>query len=306
MGETHVGRYELIDRIGDGGMGAVWRVRDLKSGEIVAAKVLRQSNADGLLRFIREQAVRIHHPHIIVPLGWAGDDDKVLFTMPLVTGGSLEVLIGDFGPLPPLFASEILRQVLDALAAVHAAGVIHRDVKPSNILLEATGTGLPHAYLSDFGIAVDPTAPRLTVAGAIPGTPGYAAPELARLADPSPATDLYAAGMVAIAMLTGGPPHPVTDEAPPPGCPAGLWELVGALTAVNPADRPELAAARSALNAGELAWHPEAIGDVEVFDQLPATIPVAAQGSRPPWLLIGSTAVLLLGLILLLVGLLGG
>ncbi len=305
MGETHVGRYELIDRIGQGGMGFVWRVRDLKSGEIVAAKVLRQSDADGLLRFIREQAVRIHHPHIIVPLGWAGDDAKVLFTMPLVTGGSLEVLIGDFGALPPLFAAEILRQVLEALAAVHAAGIIHRDIKPSNILLDATGTGRPHAYLSDFGIAVDPAAPRLTIAGAIPGTPGYVAPELARLADPSPATDLYAAGMVAVAMLTGDRPHRITNEVPPPRCPESLWGLVSRMTAENPADRPVLVASRTALDAAELAWRPEAIGEIEVFDHLPTAAP------RPPsrrlsWLLIGSLLVLLLGLVLLLVGLLGG
>ncbi|HMQ65804.1 MAG TPA: serine/threonine protein kinase, partial [Arachnia sp.] len=88
MGEVFAGRYELIDQIGLGGMGSVWRVRDLRADAVVAAKVLRQSDAVAVLRFVREQAVRIHHPHIIVPLGWAGEDDRVLFTMPVVEGGS--------------------------------------------------------------------------------------------------------------------------------------------------------------------------------------------------------------------------
>lgn len=103
--------------------------------------------------------IGLHHPHIIVPLGWAGEDDRVLFTMPVVAGGSVATLIGDFGALPPLFVSEVIRQLVDALSAVHAARVVHRDLKPSNILLDPTGTGRPYAYLTDFGIAVDLDGP---------------------------------------------------------------------------------------------------------------------------------------------------
>ena len=103
--------------------------------------------------------IGLHHPHVIVPLGWAGEDDRVLFTMPVVAGGSVATLIGDFGALPPLFVSEVIRQLVDALSAVHAARVVHRDLKPSNILLDPTGTGRPYAYLTDFGIAVDLDGP---------------------------------------------------------------------------------------------------------------------------------------------------
>ena len=176
MGEVFGGRYELIDPIGEGGMGAVWRARDLKLNRFVAAKVLRQSDASALLRFVREQALRVDHPNVIAPLGWIGEDNQVLFTMRIVSGGSLATLIGDHGPLPPRFAAEIMRQLLAGLQAVHAAHLVHRDVKPANILLDATGKGRPHAYLSDFGIAIDLEGPRLTETGMVHGTPGYLAP----------------------------------------------------------------------------------------------------------------------------------
>ena len=103
----------------------------------------------------------------------------MLFTMPAVAGGSLATLVGDYGSLPPVFAAEILRQMASALIAVHEGRLIHRDVKPANILLDATGSGRPHAYLSDFGIAVELDGPRFTETGLVTGTPGYLAPELA-------------------------------------------------------------------------------------------------------------------------------
>ncbi|GDY64364.1 hypothetical protein SAV14893_037570 [Streptomyces avermitilis] len=100
MGEVFAGRYELVDPIGRGGVGAVWRAWDHRRRRYVAAKVLQQSDAHALLRFVREQAMRIDHPHVLAPASWAADDDKVLFTMDLVAGGSLVHLIGDYGPLP--------------------------------------------------------------------------------------------------------------------------------------------------------------------------------------------------------------
>lgn len=100
MGEVFAGRYELIDPIGRGGVGAVWRAWDHRRRRYVAAKVLQQSDAHTLLRFVREQALRIEHPHVLAPASWAADDDKVLFTMDLVSGGSLAHVIGDYGPLP--------------------------------------------------------------------------------------------------------------------------------------------------------------------------------------------------------------
>lgn len=269
MGEVFGGRYELIDLIGEGGMGAVWRARDLKLNRVVAAKVLRQSDASALLRFVREQGLRVNHPNVIAPLGWIGEDNQVLFTMRIVAGGSLATLIGDHGSLPPRFAAEILRQLLSGLQAVHAAHLVHRDVKPANILLDATGTGRPHAYLTDFGIAVDLTGPRLTETGMVHGTPGYLAPELMTLGDVTPAVDMFAAGMVAASMLTGARPRDIDlNDGTPDNVPASLWSLIRDLTAPGPEARPGIPEALRRLEAPELAWQDDAAGDVEVFQQL--------------------------------------
>lgn len=269
MGEVFGGRYELIDLIGEGGMGAVWRARDLKLNRVVAAKVLRQSDASALLRFVREQGLRVNHPNVIAPLGWIGEDNQVLFTMRIVAGGSLATLIGDHGALPPRFAAEILRQLLSGLQAVHAAHLVHRDVKPANILLDATGTGRPHAYLTDFGIAVDLTGPRFTETGMVHGTPGYLAPELMALGDATPAVDMFAVGMVGASMLTGTRPRDIDFEAGvPDGVPESLWSLIRDLTAPDPEARPGPPEALRRLEAPELAWQDGAAGDVEVFQQL--------------------------------------
>lgn len=250
-------------------MGTVWRALDLRSNEVVAAKVLRQSHATALMRFVREQSIRIHHPHIVVPLGWAGEDDRVLFTMPIIHGGSVETLVGDFGPLPPGFVAEVLRQILSALHAVHTAKLIHRDIKPANILLDATGRERPHAYLSDFGIAIDMMGPRFTEIGSVTGTPGYLAPELAALEDPTPAADLYAAGMVAAHMLTSLRPADINlTSSAPHQVPLSLWSLVAALTASNPAHRPSLSEALARLDDPELGWSARAVGNVDVFNHL--------------------------------------
>lgn len=177
MGEVFAGRYELVAPIGRGGVGAVWRAWDHRRRRYVAAKVLQQSDAHALLRFVREQALRIDHPHVLAPASWAADDDKVLFTMDLVAGGSLVHLVNDYGPLPPVFVRTLVDQLLAGLAAVHAEGVVHRDIKPANVLLEATGTGRPRLRLSDFGIAMRLGEPRLTETNYVVGTPGYFAPE---------------------------------------------------------------------------------------------------------------------------------
>ncbi|MBK8867580.1 MAG: serine/threonine protein kinase [Actinomycetales bacterium] len=288
MGEVFAGRYELIDLIGEGGMGTVWLALDRKTGQHVAAKVLRQSDAGTLLRFVREQSVRIHDPHVVAPLGWAGEDDRVLFTMPVIRGGSVATLVGDYGALPPLLVAELLRQILAGLAAVHAAGIIHRDIKPANILLDATGTARPHAYVSDFGIAVDQRAPRWTEPGPISGTPGYLAPELESRGDLSPAIDLYAVGQVALTMVSGLRPGDRLYPARPADCPDSLWRVVQSLTAVDPGDRPGSALdALDLLADPELAWTASAMGDVEVFEHvsLEPTVPTrvhAAVGEEPP------------------------
>ena len=186
VGEVFAGRYELMNPIADGGMGSVWQVRDHRDNTVKAAKLLRQSDAGSLLRFIREQSVRIDHTHVITPDSWAGDDDRVLFTMPLVRGGSVAALVGDFGALPPAWTREILDQALQGLAAVHAAGFVHRDVKPANLLLDPTGAGRPHVRVGDFGVAAPLDQPRMTRASQVIGSPGYLSPEQLQGADPDP------------------------------------------------------------------------------------------------------------------------
>ena len=124
-------------------MGSVWRAWDLRREAYVAAKVLGQHDAATLLRFVREQSLRIEHPHVVAPHGWAADDDKVVFAMDLVRGGSVATLLGDHGPLPVPYVAVLLDQLLHGLSAVHAAGIVHRDLKPANLLLDATGTGAP-------------------------------------------------------------------------------------------------------------------------------------------------------------------
>ncbi len=251
-------------------MGSVWRVWDRREGRVVAAKVLRQSDAVSLLRFVREQAVRVRHPHVLTPIGWAGEDDRVLFTMPVVDGGSAATLVGDHGPLPPLLVTELLRQLLSALESVHGAGLVHRDVKPANLLLVATGTGRPHALLTDFGIAVDEDGPRFTRSGAVTGTPGYIAPEAEVGADPTPAVDLYAAGQVARALLTGTRPSDPAARALPEGTPPALAAAVAALTDADPGARPASARVAGDLLADpSLAWRDGALGEVEVFTHVP-------------------------------------
>ncbi|HWC23379.1 MAG TPA: serine/threonine-protein kinase [Flexivirga sp.] len=260
MGEVFAGRYELIDIIGEGGMGSVWQVHDRKQDRTLAAKVLRQSDAGALLRFMREQSTRIHHPNVVTPIGWAGEDDRVLFTMPLVDGGAVSDLVRDHRTLPPRYVAELLRQLLRALDAVHDAGVIHRDVKPANLLLAATGAGRPHLMLTDFGIAVPTDSPRMTTTSVVLGTRGYLAPEQLAGADPAPGFDLYAAGIVAFQLLTAHRPDEIRrsrDQVPPrpDGIPDLLWRVVTDLADPDPHGRPPSAgAAADAMETPDLAW----------------------------------------------------
>lgn len=280
MGEIFAGRYELIDPIGRGGAGAVWRAWDRRRRRYVAAKVLQQSDAHTLLRFVREQALRIDHPHVLAPASWAADDDKVLFTMDVVAGGSLAHVIGDYGPLPPRFVCTLLDQLLSGLAAVHAEGVVHRDIKPANILMEATGTGRPHLRLSDFGISMRKGEPRLTETDYVVGTPGYFAPEQLLGSEPDFPADLFAAGLVALYLLQGRKPdsralveHFLAHGTPdaPEGVPAPLWDVIANLLQPDPQSRFRTATgARKALAEAVQLLPPPAPDEdpVEVFDQL--------------------------------------
>lgn len=266
MGEVFAGRYELVDLLDTGGMGTVWRVWDLRDRTYRAAKMLQQSDSASLLRFVRETGTRIDHPHVVAPTGWSAEDDRVLFAMPLIGGGSVATLIADYGPLPATFVRALTLQLLAALDAVHAAGIVHRDVKPANLLLEPTGSGEPHLRLSDFGIAASLDEPRLTRATDMVHTPGYSAPEVVAGADLDPVQDLYSVGMVMQEMLTGvrpdldGPPEPVSGT---------LASVRGRLVATDPLARFTTATqARAALQAVDVSSDPDA-EPIEVFNHLP-------------------------------------
>lgn len=280
MGEVFAGRYELADPIGRGGVGAVWRAWDHRRRRYVAAKVLQQRDAHSLLRFVREQGLRIDHPHVLAPASWAADDDKVLFTMDLVGGGSLVNLVNDYGPLHPGFVCTLLDQLLSGLAAVHAENVVHRDIKPANVLLEATGTGRPRLRLSDFGIAMRLGEPRLTETNLVVGTPGYLAPEQMAGAEPDFPSDLFAVGLVALYLLEGARPDAKAlvryfeangTPGPPKGIPEPLWQVVASLLQPDPAHRFQTATgARKALAAAAELLPEPGIDDelIDVFDQL--------------------------------------
>ncbi len=290
MGEVFAGRYELLDPVATGGMGTIWRVLDRADGQLKAAKILRQSDAASLLRFVREQSMRIDHTHVVTPLSWAGVDDRVLFTMPLVRGGSVADLLAEHGALPERWVAALTDQLLQALEAVHAAGIVHRDVKPGNLLLEPTGTRQPHLRLTDFGIAAPLDEPRMTRGSHAIGTPGYMAPEQWEGVDPDPRSDLYAVGRVAHEMLLGRRPGEADDPALLlTGAPARdrLVDLVVLATRPDPADRPATATAMRAHLADLLALPTRPDEPVvTVPDRFPAVtvpdLPPPAAPTLPP------------------------
>ncbi|XNZ00147.1 serine/threonine protein kinase [Micrococcus luteus] len=204
MGQMIAGRFELVAPIARGGQGTVWLAEDRRTGRRCAAKVLGQADSASLLRFVPEQGVQVDHAHLASPYGWAAQDDEVAIAMPLVAGGSLEGALTDWGGLGEPLTAALLLQLLDGLAELHSSGWIHRDVKPANVLLAATGTSEPHLRLGDMGLAMRADDPRLTSLGHLHGTPGYVPPEAYADQAPAPAQDLFAAGVTALRMLDPG------------------------------------------------------------------------------------------------------
>lgn len=201
MGEVLGGRYELLDAIARGGSGSLWRVRDIRTGQIRAAKVMRHRDSADLLRMFRETSAQFDHPHLLAPDGWIVDDSSVLIAMPLVEGGTLDYLIRTHGPLDDNSVGSMMCQVLSGLSHMHEQRWIHRDVKPANVLWDATGYGPPRARLADFGIAVHRDDARFTRTGMINGTRGFLDPDIFQGSEPHPRHDLYALGITALAAL---------------------------------------------------------------------------------------------------------
>ncbi|MFF8770743.1 serine/threonine-protein kinase [Kitasatospora sp. NPDC015120] len=270
-------RFELMERLGGGGMGLVWRARDTMLHREVALKEVRPPDpamaaadptaADELRERVLREAralARLQHPNVAVihhivdtpghPHPW--------LVMELVTGGSLAERIAR-GPLSVPEAARIGRGVLAALRAAHAAGIQHRDVKPGNVLLRADGTPV----LTDFGIAAMQDATALTATGALIGSPEYIAPERIRGEEGNPSSDLWSLGMLLYVAVEGH--HPlrrattlatlaaVLDEPLPPPTRCGpLGPVLAALLARDPAVRPDAAQLDRALAAAEAGAAP--------------------------------------------------
>lgn len=243
------GRYALCDPIDSGGSGTVWRAWDLALDRYCAAKLLRRRDAGQLLRFVREQAVRLEGANLASPYAWAAEDADVLIATELVDGGSLHALVSRCGPLAEPTVAALLDQLLAGLQQVHDAGLVHRDVKPGNVLFRATGTTPLHLLLIDFGLAIRADDARLTELGMVIGTPGYLPPELATGAGPSPAQDLFAAGRTAVAALTAIEPRIGVRQEFSTADPV-LGGVLTALVASDPTQRPADAATARAMLAG--------------------------------------------------------
>jgi serine/threonine protein kinase len=215
---AELGDYRPVRLLGKGGMGAVYEAEDLALGRTVALKVLLPEFAEDIQarrRFQREieHAVAIEHPHIVPVYNAGFERPHFYIAMRLVRGPDLNRSLGQTGLLPEVRALRILGQIASALDRVHAEGLVHRDIKPHNVLLWGAGTDDEHAMLTDFGIAkaLNDTS-SLTGVGAI-GTPAYMAPEvcLGRMA--SAASDQYSLGCLAFELLTGRVPHDVDPSA---------------------------------------------------------------------------------------------
>lgn len=235
--------YDVLQEQGRGGMATVFRARDRKHDRIVAIKLLHPELAEavGAERFLHEVRItaRLNHPHILPLLDSGSADGLLYYVMPFVEGESLRQLLEREGRLPAAEGLRLVREVADALAAAHAAGIVHRDVKPENILLQGG-----HALVADFGISrsqQSASSAGLTTTGVAIGTPAYMSPEqaLGKGGD-DPRTDLYALGCTAYEMLTGERPfaasnaleslsRKLTEEPPEMSpCPPGVEPAVAA------------------------------------------------------------------------------
>jgi class 3 adenylate cyclase len=243
---TRIAGYRLEEEIGAGGMAVVFRARDERLSRLVALKVLAPglaANEEFRRRFLRESraAAAVDDPHII-PVYEAGEAGGVLFiAMRYVSGGDVRGLLRRQGPLPPARAAAIISPVASALDAAHGAGLVHRDVKPGNILIDARPGRPDHVYLSDFGLARGGSSSVLTAAGRYLGTVAYMAPEQIQGGAVDGRADQYALGCAAFELLCGAVPFERDQDmaviwahlsAPPPSLAARRVDLPPAVDEV--------------------------------------------------------------------------
>ncbi|MHA4813593.1 serine/threonine-protein kinase [Streptomyces aculeolatus] len=295
------GRFELIERLGSGGMGTVWRSRDTVLEREVALKEVRSPDPAHDARTVRERVLRearalarLSHPNVVTIHHIVAAEPHPWLVMELVPGPNLADRIGSAGPLPPQEAARLGRDVLAALTAAHAAGIHHRDVKPANVLLRP---GEPHAraVLTDFGIAALAGSTALTATGEVVGSPEFVAPERIRGAPDAPPADLWSLGMTLYVAVEGASPlrrgtalatlAAVLDEPLAPPRRAGpLAPVLDALLVRDPGARPDAAALDGMLRAaadGEYGAPPAAPPAYGPAPAVPFPAPVAPTAPSP-------------------------
>jgi serine/threonine protein kinase len=264
--EVVAGRYRLLDRIGSGGMGQVWLAWDERLSRAVALKRLHEpvglSQEDADLaheRAMREARItaRLHHANAVPVYDVVDHEGAPCLVMQYLPSRSLHEVLATEGTLEPREAARIGSGIAAALAAAHEAGIVHRDVKPGNILLTTAGTPL----LTDFGISRGHDDPSLTATGLLTGTPAYLAPEVARGAASTPAADVFALGATLYAAVEGTPPFGLGDNPmallhqvasgsiDPPHRAGPLEPVLLRMLAADPEARPRRGAAAAALAA---------------------------------------------------------
>ncbi|WP_328632619.1 serine/threonine-protein kinase [Streptomyces sp. NBC_00356] len=263
-GRLLAGRYRLGDVLGRGGMGTVWRAKDETLGRTVAVKELRFPNAIDddekrrlITRTLREAKAiaRIRNNGAVTVYDVVDEDDRPWIVMELVEGMSLAEAIREDGLLEPRRAAEVGLAVLDVLRSAHREGILHRDVKPSNVLISEDG----RVVLTDFGIAQVEGDPSITSTGMLVGAPSYISPERARGHKPGPAADMWSLGGLLYAAVEGIPPYDkgsaiatltavMTEPVDPPKNAGPLEPVIYGLLEKDPDHRLDDAAARSMLN----------------------------------------------------------
>ncbi|KRB72728.1 hypothetical protein ASE01_22020 [Nocardioides sp. Root190] len=317
------GRYELERAIGRGGSGEVWQARDRVLGRAVAVKVVDVPAADDTVvrRFRQETraAAALSHPHVVGVHDADVEDSHAYLVMELLPGPTLAALLRSEGLLDHERVVELVAQAASGLEAVHRAGLVHRDIKPGNLVLDQHG----QVKVVDFGIArlAESTGTQVTASGTVVGSAGYLSPEQASGGPATPASDHYALGCTLMTLLTGEPPfageHPLAvlrqhiDEAPPrvrdrrPDVPVWLDDLVDDLLAKDPARRQLGVAALLANRAVTAGTRVMPVVPPPAAPR-PDPPPSAPPRSRVPLAAIAVAAAVLLALVLLVVVLLQG
>ncbi len=284
-GTVLAGRYEILQLLGRGGMGAVYKARDTELDRIVALKLIRPElarNPEILQRFKQELilARQVTHKNVIRIFDLGQSDGIKFITMDFVEGQDLRALLLEKGKFPPEQAARVMLQICRALEAAHAEGVIHRDLKPQNIMLTPDG----RIYVMDFGIARSAYLPGMTQTGALIGTPEYMSPEQARGEKLTERSDLFSLGVIFYELLTGKSPYPgdaplatlwkrLQEKAKPPAeidatVPKPLSDIVMSALEIEPEKR--LSSAREMAQQLEI-WLGPAAGNSTIFLPAPRT-----------------------------------